>query len=541
MTLKPEPVNPMNRFNARYGSIKKKTTAEQPAPTEPKAEGNPPKDTSNKKHRITNDLSELAEILEEAKNETDTPKAKVVEKTKEEKGEETMDNQKITQEMREGLNALGMDDETINGLSYDVASDILRDKDEISKKLDNITDNQKITQEMREGLNALGMDDETINALKFNEALGILRDKDEISKKLDELSIAANKKPEEIIVHEQDTPPQPTPAEHTDMHWIDEKIRDYTEMKTAGNTAIKEFNGDKTAGTFTAEIDNGTVTYTSPNDVSVTKDSSYKVFDTMMKEPSNAGKAVRLPEDATAEFRTNLFVAAVLNGHKVNGAEGLELDEATLAKIGLTPEQKAQVLAALPKQEEKAPAEKTTQEKPAEEKPSEKVAEAITKLEDTQAKLAELVKDGKVSATISSNTETKRSEIVFNFDASKGGNQANADEANKLFTEALKSIDELRQKTLPADETLRKQAVVDNYAIKSAQLGLIRSVYQPEPSEAVKAMDRVRAKKLGLETGEVKNKNGDTVKTLEGDALNNYQSKMSANILSRIKAGHEGK
>ena len=182
-------------------------------------------------------------------------------------------------------------------------------------------------------------------------------------------------KPEEIIVREQDTPtPQPKPAEHTDLQWIDEKIRDYTEMKTAGNIAIKEFNGDKTAGTFTAEIDNGTVTYTSPNDVSVTKDSSYKVFDTMMKEPSNAGKAVRLPEDATAEFRTNLFVAAVLNGHKVNGAEGLELDEATLAKIGLTPEQKAQVLAALPKQEE-ATQEKTTQEKPAEEKPSEKVTE----------------------------------------------------------------------------------------------------------------------------------------------------------------------
>ena len=536
MPVKAEPVNPMDRFNARYGAIKKKkTTAEQLTPAEQKDEDKTQKKEEKKERRTTNDLSELAEILEETKTQNNTPETE-----EKDKGDETMDKKEITKEMREKLNMLGMDDETINGLTYDVASDILRDKDEISKKLDNITDNQKITQEMREGLNALGMDDETINALKFNEALGILRDRDEISQKLDELSLAANKKPEEIIVHEQDTPTQPTPEEHTDMHWIDEKIRDYTEIKTAGNVAIKEFSGDKTAGTFTAEIDNGMVTYTSPNDVSVTKDSSYKVFDTMMKEPSNAGKAIRLPEDATAEFKTNLFVAAVLNGHKVNGAESLELDEATLAKIGLSPEQKAQVLAALPKQEE-ATQEKTTQEKPSEEKPSEKVAEAITKLEDTQAKLAELIKDGKVSATISSNAETKRSEIVFNFDASKGGNQANADEANKLFTEALKSIDDLRQKTLPTDETLRKQAVVDNYAIKSAQLGLIRSVYQPEPSEAVKAMDRVRAKKLGLETGEVKNKNGDTVKTLEGDALNNYQSKMSANILSRIKAGHEGK
>ena len=40
MTVKSEPVNPMNRFNARYGSIKKKTTAEQPAPAEQKDEDN---------------------------------------------------------------------------------------------------------------------------------------------------------------------------------------------------------------------------------------------------------------------------------------------------------------------------------------------------------------------------------------------------------------------------------------------------------------------------------------------------------------------
>ena len=174
---------------------------------------------------------------------------------------------------------------------------------------------------------------------------------------------------------EQDTTaPQPKPAEHTDLHWIDEKIRDYTEKKNAGDVAIKEFSGDKTAGTFTAEIDNGTITYTSPNDVSVTKDSSYKVFDTMMKEPSNAGKIVCLPEDATAEFRTNLFVAAVLNGYKVSGAEGFELDKATLAKIDLDDTQKAQVRAALQKQEE-ATQEKTSQEKPSEEKPSEKVTE----------------------------------------------------------------------------------------------------------------------------------------------------------------------
>lgn len=279
-------------------------------------------------------------------------------------GEEKMEEKKITQKMREGLNALGMDDETINALKYDDALSILRDKEEISQQLDHITETQKITQEMREELNSLGMDDESINALSFNTALGILRDKEEISQKLDELSLDSNRKDEEeeIKVNEgEKSTPAPT---NENLDWIDEKVRDYNGMKEAGNTAITAITPDKSAGTFTAEVDNATVTYSSPNDVTVSKGANYTVFDTMMKEPSNAGKAVRIPEDATPEFKTNLFVAAVLNGHKVNGAEDLTLDAATLAKIGLTAEQEAQLKAALPN----APKEEGETEKRQEEK-----------------------------------------------------------------------------------------------------------------------------------------------------------------------------
>lgn len=451
-----------------------------------------------------------------------------------------MEEKKITQVMRESLNILGMDDEAINALKYDEALSILRDKSEILARLDHVADTQKITQKMRESLNALGMDDESINALSFNDALGILRDKEEISQKLDDLSTALNKKDEkEELRPTEGENPTAVPT-HENLHWIDEKAQDYEKMKETGNTAIKTITPDKEAGTFTAEVDNATVTYSSPNDVTVSKGANYSVFDTMMKEPSNAGKAVRIPEDASEEFKTNLFVAAVLNGHKVNGAEDLTLDAATLAKIGLTDEQKAQLKAALPNkpkeeiQEEKNP-------KPQEEKPSEKVVEAIAKLEEPKAKLAELVETGKVSATISSNMETKKSEIAFNFDATKGGTQADADEANRLLTEALKSVDMLRQKTLPADKDAAHQTAIDNYAIKSAQLGLIRSVYQPEQSETVKAMDRIRAKKLGLIDEEVRKKDGTTVQTLEGNNRNNYETKLSPAILKRVQATHEVK
>lgn len=276
-----------------------------------------------------------------------------------EKGDEVM-KKKITQEMRNGLNELGFDDATINGLSYDAAEDILKNKKEISDTLDHITDTQKITSEMREGLNSLGMDDATINGLTYNEAAGILRDKDEIAASLG--------KSEELNVTEGAPKEKGTPV-NEDNDWIDQKVRDYEQMKTEGNQAIKTIIPDKKAGTFSAEVDNGMVVYTSKNDVAISRDSSFKVFDTVMKEPSNAGKAIRVPEEATPEFKTNLFAAAVLNGHKVNGAEGLELDMATLQKIGLTQEQIDKVVAAVPHKEEK-PAEKTAKvEKEAEDKP----------------------------------------------------------------------------------------------------------------------------------------------------------------------------
>ena len=360
MSVGPKPVNPMDRFNQRFAGIRRKNGEQSAAQPEKKDTAQPEKPEDKKQSNKTNDFSQLSELLQnsegqEKKGDNSMTDTKIATEDDDKKN-------KITTEMRHELNALGMDDETIGGLDYDDAVKILKDKDELSKTLDEITDSQKITAEMREGLNALGMDDETINGLTYNDAAGILRDKKEINDALDELNT--------LNITERDAGEKPLVAEHEDLHWIDEKVRDYNKMKEAGNSYIKEILPDKTAGTFTAEVDNGTITYTSKNEASITKGSSYKVFDTMMKEPSNTGKAVRIPAQASEEFKTNLFVAAVLNGHRVNGAEDLTLDEETLNKIGLNEEQKNKVFAALAKKEDKVE-EKPAEEKPAEEKPAE--------------------------------------------------------------------------------------------------------------------------------------------------------------------------
>ena len=181
---------------------------------------------------------------------------------------------------------------------------------------------------------------------------------------IDPNDLPSSKKEEEEELRPTEGKPALVPT-NENLDWIEQKVQDYTKMKEAGNASITAITPDMQERTFTAEIDNATVTYSSPNDCVVSKGANYVVFDTMMKEPSNAGKDVRIPEDASPEFKTNLFVAAVLNGHKVNGAEDLTLDADTLAKINLTDEQKAQLKAALPN----APKEEKTEEKTEEKAP----------------------------------------------------------------------------------------------------------------------------------------------------------------------------
>ena len=138
--------------------------------------------------------------------------------------------------------------------------------------------------------------------------------------------LPSSKKEEEEELRPTEGKPALVPT-NENLDWIEQKVQDYTKMKEAGNASITAITPDMQERTFTAEIDNATVTYSSPNDCVVSKGANYVVFDTMMKEPSNVGKAVRIPEDASPEFKTNLFVAAVLNGHKVNGAEDLTYEQ----------------------------------------------------------------------------------------------------------------------------------------------------------------------------------------------------------------------
>ncbi len=344
MTVDAKPVDPINDFNNRYAKFRKKADKPAVSSEETPAEK---KNIEKKKNNSTNDLSKIGALIEETKE---------LNKGKGDEKMEKDDNRHVETFMPSGIQKWAClyakidykdyKDETSLIKALEDKGVTIRGNDIIDKNMEMLVYTYSPTNEDER---------KNMESRKYS-----LRDD---GYDVPALPVEEN---EELRFHEG-TAKQET-HKNEDIHWIDEKIADYTAMRDAGNTDIKEFVGDKTAGTFTAEVDNGTVTYTSPNDVSVTKDSSYKVFDTIMKEPSNAGKAVRIPAEASKEFKTNLFIAAILNGHKVNGAEGLELDEATLQKSGISEEQKAIVLAAL----QNKPEEKN---QPKDEEKTEKIAE----------------------------------------------------------------------------------------------------------------------------------------------------------------------
>ena len=168
---------------------------------------------------------------------------------------------------------------------------------------------------------------------------------------------------------------QPEPEEKTDEktpEWVVEKAKWYAAQAQEGK--IQGYEQDTTKEGFAAKLENAEIHYSSPDNVTVSPDAGYKVFDTMLKEPDNQGRPIEFPDNASKEVATRLYAACVLNGNPMQGAVPTELDAETLAKSDLSEEQIKQVqdhLEASQKKndgQQKNGEEKTGEEKPVEEK-----------------------------------------------------------------------------------------------------------------------------------------------------------------------------
>ncbi len=191
---------------------------------------------------------------------------------------------------------------------------------------------------------------------------------------------------------------QPQPEDKTNEEtpdWVKEKAEWYKAQAEEGK--IENYEQDTSKEGFAAKFNNAEIHYSSPDDVTVSPDADYKVFDTMLKEPDNKGRPIEFPDNASKEIATRLYAACVLNGNPMQGAVPTELDAETLAKSGLSEEQIKQVQDHLAASQQKndgkeqtgdeKKGEQKTEEKSGEQKVSQEEIKEYEKTMETAAKL----------------------------------------------------------------------------------------------------------------------------------------------------------
>ena len=198
----------------------------------------------------------------------------------------------------------------------------------------------------------------------------------------------------------------PQPEDKTNEEtpdWVTEKAKWYKAQAEAGE--IENYEQDTSKEGFAAKFNNAEIHYSSPDEVTVSQDAEYKVFDTMLKEPDNKGRPIEFPDNASKEVTTRLYAACVLNGNPMQGAVPTELDAETLSKCGLSEEQIKQVqdhLAA--SQNKNNDVEKTTEEKETKnnETPdlqiSDKAKADIQKISEIKKNFEQMKKDGLIDS-----------------------------------------------------------------------------------------------------------------------------------------------
>ena len=130
--------------------------------------------------------------------------------------------------------------------------------------------------------------------------------------------------------------------EQEDVSWIAKKAQYYEALAQGGK--IQDYEQDKTqTNVFCAKFNNSTITYSSPDEVTVSKDADFKAFDSICKDPDNKGRPVEFPANQSEAFYAKMYAACALNGNPMVGNIPEKINFEELNNCGLTPEQIQQV------------------------------------------------------------------------------------------------------------------------------------------------------------------------------------------------------
>ena len=321
-------------------------------------------------------------------------------------------------------------------------------------------------------------DNKKDDSQKIAENGGKDEDKDESKDDKDDKDKPALK------IHEAQPQPEDKTNEET-PDWVKEKAEWYKAQAEEGK--IENYEQDTSKEGFAAKFNNAEIHYSSPDDVTVSPDADYKVFDTMLKEPDNKGRPIEFPDNASKEIATRLYAACVLNGNPMQGAVPTELDAETLAKSGLSEEQIKQVQDHLAASQQKNDGkEQTGDEKKGEEKTeqkesheapelqvSDKAKADIQKISEIKKNFEQMKKDGLIAIQ---KDENGKPQIV----AGEKGSDADVKNATAIMKEAAElvkaGLSENRGKDI-AHDTVKlenKQQKDTNTALRAEQIAILK-------------------------------------------------------------------
>lgn len=287
-----------------------------------------------------------------------------------------------------------------------------------------------------------------------------------------------------LKIHEAQPQPEDKTNEET-PDWVKEKAKWYKAQAEEGK--IENYEQDTSKEGFAAKFNNAEIHYSSPDDVTVSPDADYKVFDTMLKEPDNKGRPIEFPDNASKEIATRLYAACVLNGNPMQGAVPTELDAETLAKSGLSEEQIKQVQDHLAASQQKNDGkEQTGDEKKGEEKTeqkesheapelqvSDKAKADIQKISEIKKNFEQMKKDGLIAIQ---KDENGKPQIV----AGEKGSAEDVKNATAIMKEAAAivkaGLSENRGKDIAHDTVkLETQQQKDtNTALRTEQIAILK-------------------------------------------------------------------
>lgn len=325
---------------------------------------------------------------------------------------------------------------------------------------------------------------------------------------------------------------QPQPEENTDQQepeWVKRKAEYYS--KLSEDKQIAGYERDTTKQGFAAKLENSEIHYSSPDNVTVSPDAGFKVFDSMFKEPDNQGRPIEFPENASKEVATRMYAACVLNGNPMQGAVPQEIDMEELAKCGLSAEQMKQVTDYY-KAHNNAQAQEQTQSQ--EQETGEKTAyvdENIEQLRKIRGDFNNMKKDGKIAIK----EIDGKPQIV----AGEKGTEEDVKTAKEIMKQASLLVKagkvNLPNKNLSAEQ----KEVQETY--QQEQIETMRTTMTDEKRQAhdekQEIRDRIMAARLGItpEDAKVNNLSGKEVKAETGERLQNLQERVGQDKIRMLQ------